>query len=128
MQTDICIIGAGPAGVFAAIFAAQSGAKVLIVERNTSACRKLLRTGRTEVPSNHALLADIGGNGVIVVAIFFRQHFLDQIADELAGVALGTDADGQLMKLDTELRRVLTVGRPISESPAESLSAAGSDD
>ena len=54
MKTDICIIGAGPAGVFAAIVAAQAGAKVLIVERNTSACRKLLRTGRTRCNLTHA--------------------------------------------------------------------------
>jgi predicted Rossmann fold flavoprotein len=53
MKTDICIIGAGPAGVFAAIFASQSGAKVLIVERNTSACRKLLRTGRSRCNITH---------------------------------------------------------------------------
>ena len=42
--------------------------------------------------------------------------------------ALGTDADNQLMQLDSELRDVLTVGRPISERPAESLSADGDDD
>jgi predicted Rossmann fold flavoprotein len=53
MKTDICIIGAGPAGVFAAIHAAQSGAETLIVERNTSACRKLLRTGRTRCNITH---------------------------------------------------------------------------
>lgn len=53
MKTDICVIGAGPAGIFAAIFAVQSGAKVLIVERNTSACRKLLRTGRGRCNITH---------------------------------------------------------------------------
>lgn len=35
--------------------------------------------------------------------------------------ALGTDADSALMKLDPELRDALTVGRPISERPTESL-------
>ena len=35
--------------------------------------------------------------------------------------ALGTDADSPLMRLDAELRDALTVGRPISELPAESL-------
>ncbi|MCK4914304.1 MAG: FAD-dependent oxidoreductase, partial [Planctomycetes bacterium] len=35
MKTDILIAGAGPAGLFAAITAAQSGAKVVIVESNT---------------------------------------------------------------------------------------------
>ena len=61
MKTGICIIGAGPAGLFAAIFAAQSGlrraqssrAKTLIVERNPSAARKLLRTGRTRCNLTH---------------------------------------------------------------------------
>lgn len=54
MKTDICIIGAGPAGLFAAICTAQTGAKTLIVERNTSAARKLLRTGRTRCNLTHS--------------------------------------------------------------------------
>jgi predicted Rossmann fold flavoprotein len=45
MKTDVSIIGAGPAGLCAAIFAAQAGAKTIVLERNTTACRKLLRTG-----------------------------------------------------------------------------------
>ncbi|MHC5083732.1 MAG: BaiN/RdsA family NAD(P)/FAD-dependent oxidoreductase [Planctomycetota bacterium] len=45
MNTDICIIGAGPAGLMAAITAAESGAKVTLIERNTSAGRKLRHTG-----------------------------------------------------------------------------------
>ena len=36
--------------------------------------------------------------------------------------ALGTDADSGLMKIDSGLRHALTVGRPISERPTESLS------
>ena len=45
MKTDVCIIGAGPAGLLASIFSVQSGAKTVIVEHNTTACRKLLHTG-----------------------------------------------------------------------------------
>ena len=45
METEICIIGAGPAGLMAAIFAARSGANVLVVEANTAPGRKLLMTG-----------------------------------------------------------------------------------
>ena len=45
MEADVCIIGAGPAGVLAGIFAAQGGAKTVVVERNAAACRKLLHTG-----------------------------------------------------------------------------------
>ena len=39
--------------------------------------------------------------------------------------ALGVDADSGLMKLDPDLRRALTVGRPISERPTESLAEGG---
>jgi predicted Rossmann fold flavoprotein len=53
MKTDICIIGAGPAGLFAAITGAQAGAQTLVVERNTSSARKLLRTGRTRCNLTH---------------------------------------------------------------------------
>ncbi|HLB73030.1 MAG TPA: NAD(P)/FAD-dependent oxidoreductase [Sedimentisphaerales bacterium] len=53
MKTDVCIIGAGPAGLCASIFAAQAGAKTLILERNTTAGRKLLRTGRGRCNLTH---------------------------------------------------------------------------
>jgi predicted Rossmann fold flavoprotein len=42
---EICIIGAGPAGLMAAIHAAQNHAEVLVLETNTTAGRKLLLTG-----------------------------------------------------------------------------------
>ncbi|MBW7992465.1 MAG: NAD(P)/FAD-dependent oxidoreductase [Planctomycetes bacterium] len=45
MKTEICIIGAGPAGLTAAIFAAQGGAHVNIIESNTTPGRKLMLTG-----------------------------------------------------------------------------------
>jgi len=53
MKTAVCIIGAGSAGLFASIFSSQAGAKTLVVERNTTACRKLLRTGRTRCNLTH---------------------------------------------------------------------------
>lgn len=45
MNADICIIGSGPAGLIAAITAAQKGGCVVICESNTTAGRKLLLTG-----------------------------------------------------------------------------------
>ena len=45
MRTDVAIIGAGPAGLMASISSAKAGAKTAIIEANTSAGRKLLRTG-----------------------------------------------------------------------------------
>lgn len=44
METDICIIGSGPAGLMAAIFSASAGAKTAVFEANTVAGRKLLLT------------------------------------------------------------------------------------
>ena len=45
METEVCIIGAGPAGLMAAIHSAVAGARTAIVEANTTAGRKLLITG-----------------------------------------------------------------------------------
>ena len=42
---EICIIGAGPAGLMAAYHAAQNHAKVLVLETSSTAGRKLLLTG-----------------------------------------------------------------------------------
>lgn len=53
MKTDVAIIGAGPAGLMASISCAEAGAKTIIVETNTSAGRKLLKTGRTRCNLTH---------------------------------------------------------------------------
>ena len=46
MNFDTIIIGGGPAGMFAAITAAQQGKRVLILERNDRLGKKLLITGK----------------------------------------------------------------------------------
>jgi len=53
MRTDVAIIGAGPAGLMASISSAKAGAKTAVIEANTSAGRKLLRTGRTRCNLTH---------------------------------------------------------------------------
>jgi len=53
MKFDVCIIGAGPAGLTAALFAARAGAKTAIIEAGATAGRKLLRTGRTRCNLTH---------------------------------------------------------------------------
>jgi predicted Rossmann fold flavoprotein len=42
---DVAVIGAGPAGMMAAISAAENGAKVTLIEKNDTAGKKLLLTG-----------------------------------------------------------------------------------
>ena len=46
MSYDGIVIGGGPAGMFAAITAAQQGARVLLLERNDRLGKKLLITGK----------------------------------------------------------------------------------
>ena len=53
MNCDVCVIGTGPAGLTAAVFAAEAGANVVIVDKNTVAGRKLLRTGRGRCNLTH---------------------------------------------------------------------------
>jgi hypothetical protein len=53
MKYDVCIIGGGAAGLMASVFAAQNGAKVVIVEKNTTVGRKLLKTGRGRCNLTH---------------------------------------------------------------------------
>ena len=45
MPKRVCIIGCGPSGLVAGIFAAREGADVTIIEANGNPCRKLLHTG-----------------------------------------------------------------------------------
>ena len=45
MMYDVAIIGGGAAGLMAAVFAGQAGAKVCVAERNSALGRKLLKTG-----------------------------------------------------------------------------------
>jgi len=54
MKIGICIIGAGPAGLMAAIHAALAGAPSMVVETNATAGRKLLLTGGGRCNFTHA--------------------------------------------------------------------------
>lgn len=68
MKFDGIVIGGGPAGMFAAITAAERGMKVLLVERNDRLGKKLLITGkgRCNVTNNcdaRQILQNIPRNG-----------------------------------------------------------------
>ena len=46
MRYDVAIIGGGPAGMIAAGFAANTGKRVALIEKNNSLGKKLLITGK----------------------------------------------------------------------------------
>ena len=46
MNSDVIVIGGGPAGMFAAITAAKNGAKALLLEKNDRLGKKLVITGK----------------------------------------------------------------------------------
>ena len=68
MMYDGIVIGGGPAGMFAAITAAQNGSKVLLLEANNRLGKKLLITGKgrcnvTNYCSSDEVLRNIPRNG-----------------------------------------------------------------
>jgi len=58
MRIDVCIIGAGPAGLIAAIHCATANAKTIVVESNTAAGRKLLQSGAGRCNFTHLASPD----------------------------------------------------------------------
>jgi predicted Rossmann fold flavoprotein len=92
MKTEICIIGAGPAGLMAAIFAAQAGARTTVVEANTSPGRKLLLTGGgrcnlTHQASPRELVRAFGAKGKFLSYCFY-QFSPQDVQDFFTGLGL----------------------------------------
>ncbi|MDD6174452.1 MAG: NAD(P)/FAD-dependent oxidoreductase [Firmicutes bacterium] len=98
MKTNkICVIGAGAAGMMAAIRAAECGAEPVILERNERPGRKLLITGKgrcnlTNNCSVPELVASVPVNGRFLYGAFSRfcaQDMMDFL--ENAGLPLKTE-------------------------------------
>ncbi len=92
-QYDVIVVGGGPAGIFAAGFAAGQGASVLLLEKNRRCGAKLLITGKGRCNVTHseedphkfsavfgrngkALLTALYGFGVTDTINFFEQRGL----------------------------------------------------
>lgn len=68
MNTDVVIIGAGAAGMFAAVIAAKNGLRVLLLEKNDRSGKKLAITGKgrcnvTNACSAEEVLKNVPRNG-----------------------------------------------------------------
>ncbi len=115
---DCIVIGAGPAGLAAAIAAARGGESVLVLEKNDRAGKKLLLTGggRCNVwdPARPALeaLEAFGKSG-----LFLRQSLAAfDLSDFLSSLGVEAEPDGDALYVSGGARRMLELLLAAAES------------
>lgn len=97
MKTDVVVVGGGPAGMMAAIAAAENGARVCLLEPNSRLGKKLNITGkgRCNVTNNcsaQELMRNIPRNGKFLYSAFSQYDTADVMAFfEAQGVPLKTE-------------------------------------
>ncbi len=100
MKTDVCIVGAGPAGLMAAICAAHQGVAVAVVEGNRAAGRKLLATGGGRCNLTHDASVDALIRAFSQAGRFLRHSFYEMPPDAVRvffhdrGLPTIAEADG----------------------------------
>lgn len=110
---DVIVVGAGTSGLMAAIHAAQQGAKVLILEKNKVAGRKLLLSGGgrcnvTNRTSREELIRHIPGNGKFLYSAL-NQFDQEDIIDffQSRGVTLKEEDHGRMFPTTDRSRTIL---------------------
>lgn len=97
---DVAIIGAGPAGIMAAITAAKRGNEVLLIEKNEVLGRKILATGNGRCNlTNKNITTDRyhGSNELFIQTILEKYDQFQTISFfENLGVALKEEAKGRI--------------------------------
>ena len=113
MNYDVTIIGGGPAGMFAAITAAQRGKKVLLLERNDRLGKKLLITGKgrcnvTNDCDSAEILQNIPRNGRFLYSAM-TEYPPKRIMEflENAGCALKTERGNRVFPVSDRSQSVL---------------------
>ncbi|MBP2623760.1 BaiN/RdsA family NAD(P)/FAD-dependent oxidoreductase [Streptococcus oricebi] len=110
---DTIIIGAGPAGMMAAISSSFYGQKTLLLEKNRRLGKKLAGTGggRCNVTNNGTLddlLAGIPGNGRFLYSVFsqFDNHDIIHFFEE-NGVALKVEDHGRVFPVSDKSKTII---------------------
>lgn len=100
---DVIVIGGGPAGMMAAVAAAERGKRVLLLEKNPSVGKKLLITGggRCNVTNNkpvvREMLSQYKGAGKFLFSTFMQHGVTESIEwFEERGVGLKEENEGRL--------------------------------
>lgn len=112
---ELAVIGAGPAGMMAAISAASNGCDVVLIERNPTPGRKLLITGNgrcnlTNTASLKDLMDKFGRRGSFLRSAFscFTNHELMEFF-ESRGLELKVEEDGRVFPVTDKSSSVLKV-------------------
>lgn len=113
---DVAIIGGGPAGMMAAIFAAQKGASVILVEKNPSLGKKLLISGGgrcnlvNAIFDNRALAERYGKKGKFLLSPLSQWNAKSTIDFfELHGMPTKTEAENRVFPKSDKAQSVLDV-------------------
>ncbi len=100
---DLIVVGGGPAGIFAAGFAAQQGCKVLLLEKNRRCGAKVLITGKGRCNITHAeddprsFVEVFGRNGKAFLTALYA-FGVDNVVDffEQGGLKLKIERGGRI--------------------------------
>lgn len=110
---DVIVVGAGPSGMMAAISAAQSGAKVALIDKNKKVGKKLLMTGGgrcnvTNARSVDEILTNVPGNGRFLHSAFSQFSNLDIIEFfESNGVKLKEEDHGRMFPITDKSKTIV---------------------
>ena len=121
METDHLCIGGGPAGVFAALTAAEHGKRCIILEHNKQLGRKLRITGKgrcnlTNNCDRDTLMANIPANGKFLYSAFSRCTPQDVMAYfEKLGVPLKTERGNRVFPVSDRAGDVVSALRAYVE-------------
>ncbi|MGA2121909.1 MAG: NAD(P)/FAD-dependent oxidoreductase [Methanoregula sp.] len=115
MQCDVVIIGAGPAGLFCAIHAANTGSRVLVLEKNSQPGAKLLLAGSGQCNLTHdgetrEFVTHYGGHGKFLkpaLMSFTNRDLVDFFGDR--GLAMMTDENGKMFPQTRQSADVLAI-------------------
>lgn len=125
---DIAVVGAGPAGVMAAIRAAGHNKTVALIERNNTIGKKILLSGKgrcnvTNIAPINDFIAKFGRQGEFLrtaFSKFFNQELIDFFKSE--ALALKTERQGRVFPVtDKAISIIEVLKRYLQESKAACL-------
>src|SRR5256885_599483 len=107
---DVAVVGAGAAGLMAAIFAGRAGAKVIALEAAPSIGKKILISGggRCNVTHDVVTAADFNGNRNAIAKVLRTFDVAQTVAFfESLGVRLKREETGKLFPVSDRARDVV---------------------